>query len=84
LPAVMRIRITTANGMATLRKRDRRAAKPYNFALSPILRQSAPNWTLIAPFSKHSEQWLTQEYTEIHTGEVVKLLGEFRGKKLSL
>jgi len=71
LPAVMRIRITTANVMATWRKRDPGSAKPYNFALSPILRQSTPNCTLIAPFSKHSEEWLTQEYTEIHTGEVV-------------
>ena len=82
LPAVMRIRITTANVMAALRKRDPGAAKPYNFALAPILRDSVPNCTLIAPFSKHPEEWLTQEYTEIHTGEILKLFGEHSGKKL--
>jgi hypothetical protein len=82
LPAVMRIRVTTPNVMTALRKRDPTAAKAYNFALSPILVDSPPECTLIAPFSKHPEEWLTQNYTEIHSGEVVKLLGEYRGKKL--
>jgi hypothetical protein len=36
-PAVMRIRITTPSVMKALRKRDSEAAKPYNFALLPIL-----------------------------------------------
>jgi hypothetical protein len=39
-PAVMRIRVTTPNVMAALRKHDPGAAKPYNFALSPILVQA--------------------------------------------
>ena len=37
LPAVMRIRVTTANVLKALRRHDPGAAKPYNFALSPIL-----------------------------------------------
>src|SRR5271167_966493 len=41
-PAVMRIRVTTPNVLAALRKHDPGAAKPYNFALSPILLQSTP------------------------------------------
>lgn len=82
LPAVMRIRITTPNVMQALGRRDPGAAKPYNFTLSPILAHSPHDCTLIAPFSKHPEEWLTQDYTEIHSGEVVKLLGEYRGKKL--
>lgn len=82
LPAVMRIRVTTPNVMRALRKRDPGAAKPYNFALSPILVNAAPDCTLIAPFSKHSEEWLTLDYTEIHTGEVLRLHEEYRGKKL--
>jgi hypothetical protein len=82
LPAVMRIRITTPNVMTALRKRDPGAAKPYNFALSPILIQPVPGCTLIAPFSKHPEEWLTQKYTEVHSGEIVNLLDEYRGKKL--
>jgi len=83
LPAVMRVRVTTPNVMIALRKRDPGAAKPYNFALSPILIQPDPDCTLIAPFSKHPEDWLTQDYTEIHSGDTVNLFGEYHGKKLS-
>jgi hypothetical protein len=82
LPAVMRIRVTTSNVLKALRKRDPGAAKPYNFALSPILIQPPPECTLIAPFSKHSEDWLRRDYTEIHTGDVVNLAANYRGKKL--
>ncbi len=82
LSAVMRIRVTTPNVMEALRKRDPGAAKPYNFAISPILLEAPKDCTLVAPFSKHKGDWLTQDYTEIHTGEVVKLGSEFRGQKL--
>lgn len=37
LPVVMRVRITTPNVLKALRKRSPEVAKPYNFALSPIL-----------------------------------------------
>jgi hypothetical protein len=80
LPAVMRVRVTTPNVLRALRRRDPGAAKPYNFALSPILLQPSPDCTLIAPASKHPEEWLTREYTEIHSGETVKLLGQYQGK----
>ncbi|MFY9559613.1 MAG: hypothetical protein WAQ52_05200 [Terriglobales bacterium] len=82
LPAIMRIRVTTPNVMQALRRRDPGSAKPYNFALSPILAQAPPQCTLIAPFSKNSWDWLRQEYTEIHTGESVTLGSEYRGTKL--
>jgi hypothetical protein len=82
LPAVMRVRVTTPNVLRALRKRDPGAAKPYNFALLPILLQPSPDCTLIAPASKHPEEWLTREYTEIHSGETVKLFGEYQGKVL--
>jgi hypothetical protein len=82
LPAVMRIRVTTANVMKALRRRDRGAAKPYNFALSPILAEHVPDCTLIAPFNKHAETWLDRDYTEIHSMKTVKLRGEFKGKRL--
>ena len=78
----MRIRVTTPNVLAALRKHDPGAAKPYNFALSPILLQSAPGCTLVGPFSKHPEEWLTREYTEIHTGATVHLGEEYDGRKL--
>jgi hypothetical protein len=83
LPAVMRVRITTPNVLIALRKRDSGAAKPYNFALSPILLQPPPACTLIGPANKHSEEWLAQEYTEIHSGETVKLATMFNGQLLS-
>jgi hypothetical protein len=82
LPAVMRIRVTTANVMEALRKRDPGAAKPYNFAISPILVQAPPDCTLIAPFSKHAKDWLTQDFTEVHSGDIVKLGSEYIGRKL--
>jgi hypothetical protein len=83
LPAVMRVRITTPNVLKVLRERDPEVAKPYNFALSPILVESSPDFTLVAPASKHSEEWLSREYIEIHTGEIVKLGSEYQGKTLT-
>jgi hypothetical protein len=38
---------------------------------------------LVAPASKHPEEWLTREYTEIHSGEAVKLGSEYNGKTLT-
>jgi len=81
-PAVMRVRVTTPNVLKALREGDPEAAKPYNFALSPILLEPPPDCTLVAPFSKHPEEWLTRDYTEIHSKNTVKLLGEYNGKKL--
>jgi hypothetical protein len=82
LPAVMRVRVTTPNVMKALRRRDPGVAKPYNFALSPILIHPPQGCTLVASFSKHPEKWLTQPYTEIHSGDTVNLLGEYQGIKL--
>ena len=78
----MRIRVTTPNVLAALRQHDPGAAKPYNFALSPILIQSAPGCTLVGSFSKHPEEWLARDYTEIHTGATVHLGEEYDGRKL--
>jgi len=82
LPAIMRIRVTTPNVLAALRKRDPGAAKPYNFAQSPILVDAPPNFTLVAPSSKHPEKWLGRDYTEIHSGRTFKLYSNYRGKQL--
>jgi hypothetical protein len=83
LPAVMRVRITTPNVLKALRKRDPAVAKPYNFALSPILIQPSADCTLVAPASKDPDDWLTREYTEIHSGDTVKLGSEYQGKTLT-
>jgi hypothetical protein len=60
-----------------------RAAKPYNFALSPILINPSSDCTLIAPASKHSGEWLARDYTEIHSGQTVKLFSEYNGRALT-
>lgn len=83
LPAVMRVRVTTPNVLKALRKRDPGAAKPYNFALSPILINPSSDCTLIAPASKHSGEWLARDYTEIHSGQTVKLFSEYNGRVLT-
>ena len=83
LPAIMRVRVTTPNVLRALRKRDSGAAKPYNFAHSPILFHTWPDCTLIAPASKQSKEWLARDYTEIHSGETVKLGREYNGKLLT-
>jgi hypothetical protein len=83
LPAVTRVRITTPNVLKVLRKRNPEVAKPYNFLLSPILIQPSADCTLVAPASKHPEEWLTREYSEIHSGEAVKLGSEYNGKTLT-
>lgn len=82
LPAIMRIRVTTPNVLAALRKQDRGAAKPYNFAQSPILVDRPKDCTLIAPWNKDPEQWIAREHTEIHSGKSLKLGGFYRGKQL--
>jgi hypothetical protein len=79
----MRVRITTPNVLKVLRKRNPEVAKPYNFVLSPILVQPSADCTLVAPASKHPEEWLTREYTEIHSGEAVKLGSVYNGKTLT-
>lgn len=83
LPAIMRVRVTTPNVLKALRKRDPGAAKPYNFAHSPILAQPVPGCTLVAPISKHPREWLTRDYTEIHTGRTVKLSEKYDGHTLT-
>jgi hypothetical protein len=81
-PAMMRVRVTTPNVLMALRQRDPGAGKPYNFALSPILVDPPTECTLVAPFSKRPETWLSQPYTEIHSGETIHLGGEWRGSAL--
>ena len=81
-PAIMRIRVTTPNVLVALRKHDVAAAKPYNFAQSPILVDAPAKCTLIAPSSKHPEEWITRNYMNVYDGEMLKLYSNYRGKKL--
>ena len=71
LPVMRRIAISTPNVMAALRRLNRDQARPYNFALSPVLvNLSNIPITLLGPFEKNSEIWRTMPYIDIHTGSV--------------
>ncbi|MFL6439446.1 MAG: hypothetical protein ACJ71Q_17860 [Terriglobales bacterium] len=83
LPAMMRIRVTTPNVLKALRMREPGSAKPYNFAQSPILVNAPDGFTLVAPFNKNSETWITTDYTEIHSGDTVRLFNEYDGTEVT-
>ena len=60
--------------MAALRRLRRDQARPYNFALSPVLLNltNIP-LTLLAPFEKDSSQWMKLPHVNIHDGTIHSL-----------
>jgi hypothetical protein len=55
--------------MAALRRLRRDQARPYNFALSPVLvNLTNVPLTLLAPFEKDSSQWMKLPHVNIHDG----------------
>jgi hypothetical protein len=69
LPVMRRIAISTPNVMAALRRLRRDEARPYNFALSPVLvNLTGAQITLLAPFEKDSSRWMTMPHVNIHDG----------------
>jgi hypothetical protein len=69
LPVMRRIAISTPNVMAALRRLRRDQARPYNFALSPVLvNVTSVPMTLLAPFEKDSSRWLDMPHVNIHDG----------------
>jgi hypothetical protein len=70
----LRIAISTPNVMAALRRLNRDQARPYNFALSPVLvNLSGSSITLLGPFEKDSSHWETMPYINIHDGTMHRL-----------
>jgi hypothetical protein len=70
LPVMRRIAITTPNVMAALRRLNRDQARPYNFALSPVVvNLSDAPVTLLGPFEKNSARWRRMSYINIHDGK---------------
>jgi hypothetical protein len=70
-PAMRRISISTPNVMAALRRLDRSRARPYNFAMSPVLvNLSGSERTLLAPFESDPALWWKMPYIDIHDGSV--------------
>jgi hypothetical protein len=69
IPVMRRIAISTPNVMAALRRLRRDQARPYNFALSPVLvNLTNVPLTLFAPFEKDSSQWMKLPHVNIHDG----------------
>jgi hypothetical protein len=69
LPVMRRIAITTPHVMTALRKIDRDKARPYNFALSPvIIGLSGSPITLLGTFEKDPARWMEMRYINIHDG----------------
>jgi hypothetical protein len=69
LPVMRRIAISTPNVMAALRRLNRDQARPYNFALSPVLVNLTNSpITLLGRFEKDSSRWETMPYVNIHDG----------------
>jgi hypothetical protein len=74
LPVMRRIGITTPNVMAALRRLNRDQARPYNFALSPVIvNLSGSPVTLLGPFEKNSARWREMPYINIHDGKTYTL-----------
>lgn len=69
LPVMRRIAITTPHVMTALRRLDRDKARPYNFALSPVIIDLAGvPITLLGPFEKDPSRWMEMPYINIHDG----------------
>jgi hypothetical protein len=74
LPVMRRIAISTPNVMAALRRLNRDQARPYNFALSPVLvNVSDTPITLLGGFEKDSSRWQKMSYINIHDGATYTL-----------
>jgi len=69
MPVMRRIAISTPNVMAALRRLNCDQARPYNFALSPVLvNLSGSTVTLLGRFEKDSSRWAAITYVNIHDG----------------
>jgi hypothetical protein len=69
VPVMRRVAISTPNVMAALRKLDPAQARPYNFALSPMLvNLTSEPVTLLGSFVKDSARWSRMRYINIHDG----------------
>jgi hypothetical protein len=74
LPVMRRIAITTPNVMKALRKLSRDRARPYNFALSPVLvNLTNTPILLLGPFEKDSAKWGSMRFVDVYTGTTHRL-----------
>jgi hypothetical protein len=74
IPVMRRIAISTPNVMAALRRLNRDQARPYNFAMSPVVvNLSGSPVTLLGPFEKDSALWDSMSFINIHNGSTHRL-----------
>ena len=68
-PVMRRLAISMPNVIAALRRLRRDQARPYNFALLPVVvNLSNTPLTLLAPFEKDPSKWTKLPYVNIHDG----------------
>jgi len=71
MPVMRRVAISTPNVMRALRELNRDQARPYNFALSPVLTNlSGDPVILLGPFVRDARHWRTMPYVNIHDGKI--------------
>lgn len=71
VPVMRRIAISTPNVMAALRRLNREQARPYNFAISPVLvNLSGQEITLLGSFEKDPARWRKMWYVNVHDGSM--------------
>jgi hypothetical protein len=69
-----RIAIGTPNVMAALRRLNRDQARPYNFAMSPVVvNLSGSPVTLLGPFERDSALWDSMSFINSHDGSTHRL-----------
>lgn len=74
IPVMRRIAISTPNVMAALRRLNRDQARPYNFAISPVVvNLSSLPITLLGPFEKDPKRWGEMSFINIHDGSTHQL-----------
>jgi len=73
-PVMRRIAISTPNVMGALRRLSRDQARPYNFAISPVLVNLSGEFiTLLGPFESDPKRWGEMEFVNIHDGRTHRL-----------
>jgi hypothetical protein len=88
LPAVRRFRISTPNVLRALRKLDPEAGWPYNFGISPVLRDRSESEgetaMLVGPHITHLEHCQDMHFVDIKSKKGIKVrIGElYKGKRL--
>jgi hypothetical protein len=78
-----KVRISTPNIMRAMQKRDPKAARAYNFCLSPVLyrmKNLSEPLALIGEFSKDPQKWMDNEYVDMKSGDKFRFGDTYHGE----